>query len=104
MKTLTVEDNGSALNVQSGDSFQIRLPEKPTTGYRWELADWDKSVARKTRDQFSPPTTTQPGAGGEHVWEFVADAPGKTILRLDNRRAWETGSPAQSFSLKVQVT
>ncbi len=103
MKTITLQDNGSALALQVGDSFQIQLPEKATTGYRWELADWDEAVVRKTRDQFSPPATAQPGAGGEHVWEFVATSPGKTTLRLDSRRSWEAGSPAQTFSLRVQV-
>jgi inhibitor of cysteine peptidase len=103
LKTVGSQDNGSSLTLQTGDSLQIRLPENPTTGYRWQLADWDEAVAKKTRDQFFPPATAQPGAGGERVWEFVANAPGKTVLRLDNRRSWEAGSPAQTFSLKVQV-
>jgi inhibitor of cysteine peptidase len=104
VKTITSQDNGSALTLQAGDSFQIQLPENPTTGYRWELGNWDEAVARKTRDQFSQPATAQPGAGGEHVWEFVANSPGKTTLRLDSRRSWEAGSAAQTFSLTVRVT
>jgi inhibitor of cysteine peptidase len=104
LKTLTSEDNEGGVTLQPGDLFQIRLPENPTTGYSWQLADWDQAVATKTRDQFLPSGSMELGAGGHHVWEFIANAPGKTMLRLENRRSWERSSTAQSFLLTVLVT
>ena len=34
---LTSADNGTTLSLRPGDSGELRLPETPTTGYRWSL-------------------------------------------------------------------
>lgn len=104
LKTLTVRDNGTTFQLQSGSPFEIRLAENRTTGYHWDLSAWDESVVKKTSDQFIPPETTTPGAGGEHVWGFTANKPGNTSLRLEYRRSWGTAPPAQTYSVNVTVT
>jgi predicted secreted protein len=97
------QDNGASVSLKPSESFELRLAENPTTGHRWHLAEWDHSILEVTRTEFHPPATPLAGAGGEHVWEFVARAPGTLSLRLAYRRGG-SASPAKVFSLLVSVT
>jgi predicted secreted protein len=103
LTSYTEQDNGATVSLRPGESFELRLAENPTTGHRWHLAEWDHSILEVTRAEFHPPDTPQAGAGGEHVWEFVARAPGTLSLRLAYRRGG-SASPAKAFSLHVSVT
>jgi inhibitor of cysteine peptidase len=102
--TYTEQDNGASVALRSGETFAVRLRENPTTGTRWTLADCSPSVLAVTRNDYHPPDTAVYGAGGEHVWEFVARAPGQCALRLVEHRRWEGGPPVQTFSLDVSVS
>ncbi len=104
LRTITLQANGTAIDLHQGDSFAIRLAENRTTGYRWKLGEWDQVVITNTSDKYVPPHIGVPGAAGEHVWEFSAGSPGHTTLRLEYRRSWESAPPAQTFSLTVTVT
>jgi inhibitor of cysteine peptidase len=102
--TYTERDNGASVALAPGDAFEVRLAETPTTGYHWYLAAWDRAILTVRRDEFHPPATLRPGAGGEHVREFVARAPGTLSLHLAYRRRWRSGAPAKTFSLDISVT
>jgi predicted secreted protein len=104
VRTYNDQDDGASVSLTPGDAFQVRLSENPTTGYRWQLVDWDRSILDVTRDEFQPPGTSRHGAGGEHLWEFVARASGQSLLQLAYRRPWEAATPSRSFSLRVSVT
>jgi inhibitor of cysteine peptidase len=104
LKIYSDQDEGASVSLRSGETFEIRLSENPTTGYRWQLADWDRTVLDIRRDEFRPPGTAERGVGGKHVWEIAARAPGRTSLRLGYSRSWESGSPARTFSLDVSVS
>jgi inhibitor of cysteine peptidase len=99
----TANDNGAAITLTVGASFTVRLPENPTTGYRWRIDAWDQTLLERARDEFISPATVVPGAGGEHIWEFGARAPGETTLTLMYERIWENNPPASVFSLAVSV-
>jgi len=104
MRIYTDQDDGASVSLRSGETLEICLSENPTAGYRWQADDWDRSVLDMRRDEFHPPGTSEHGAGGEHLWEFAARAPGKTSLRLAYGRSWESGPPARRFSLDVSVS
>jgi len=104
LTSYTEQDNGASVSASLGESFELRLAENPTTGYRWHIAEWDRSILEVTRDEFHPPDTPQAGAGGEHVWEFAARAPGSLSLRLAYRRRGGSASPAKEFSLNISVS
>lgn len=104
MKSYAEADDGAIVPLALGDSFAVRLPENPATGYHWRLAEWDRSVLDVTRDEFQPPAPARPGAGGEHVWEFVTRGRGRTSLHLERRRRWEEAASAKTFRLEVSVT
>jgi inhibitor of cysteine peptidase len=104
MTTYTDRDDGRSISLTPGEGFEIRLSENPTTGYRWQLDEWERAILELTRDEFHPPDLAPYGAGGEHGWRFVARAPGQTSLHLAYRRGQGSGAPARTFSLDVAVT
>ena len=104
MKIYSDQDDGTSVSLTPGDVFQVSLTENPTTGYRWRLIDWDRSILDVTRDEFQTPGTSSYGAGGEHLWEFIARAPGQGFLQWAYLRRWEPATPTRSFSLRVSVT
>ncbi len=95
---LTEADSGKTVEVGVGDTLSVRLPEKPSTGYRWS--------ARRAVGLRQAATRAEPAAalGGEgyRVFEFRAARAGRLELRLENRREWEPeGQPAGSFEVTV---
>jgi inhibitor of cysteine peptidase len=78
----------------------LRLPENPTTGYRW--AGDPPAFLSLTRDDNAPGDA--PGAAGVRVLEFVAAAPGRGELTLACTRAWDPAAPAmERFNVTIVV-
>ena len=101
--TYTEQDDGKAISLAVGEQFEVRLAENTTTGHQWQLVDVDRALLDVTRDERIPPDSALPGAGGSHVWAFLARAPGHCSLSLAYRRSWEGAAPAQTFSLDVTI-
>lgn len=101
---LTEADDGRELEAASGDVISIRLPENPTTGFRWAASGpLGESIVLQS-DQFSPGGSA-PGAAGERLLRYRAVAPGRSEVELALRRGWEPPGSAQRrvrFLVKVQ--
>jgi inhibitor of cysteine peptidase len=93
---LTEADSGTTVSADPGDTIVVRLPENPTTGYRWEVAGGPSPSA----DDFTSAGTGQ-GAGGERTLRFTAQ-PGPITLVL--KRPWESDKPQATFSISVAVS
>lgn len=100
----TEQDGGALVSLHPGDTFEVRLPENPTTGYRWRIAGWDPALLEAIRDEYRAPSAGAPGAGGEHIWAFIARAPGNGSLRLALARGWQSAAPIKTFTLNVSIT
>lgn len=91
--------NGQTVTVGAGDTIVVRLPENPSTGFRWEFAG-----AVAVSDDFVGGPPAMPGAGGERVIRFVAPASGMLTIHAELRRAWEKDAAPQSrFEVIVSV-
>lgn len=100
-QVLGPSDRDKLITVHVGDGILLRLPENPSTGYRWsgELPDF----LRVTRDE-NEQHGTAPGAGGFRTMELVAVAPGRATLDLACGQAWEpTAPPTDRFSVTIEV-
>jgi inhibitor of cysteine peptidase len=98
---LTREDAGGRRSVRVGERIEVRLPERPTTGYRWQ-PDVDPSVLRQVDDRFDGEAAPR-GAGGVRTLAFEALRPGPARLRLASRRAWE-GEAVDEFVVDLEIT
>ena len=96
------DNNGSTVELVTGDTFQIKLNENPTTGYQWSLGT--TGGLEIVSDNYLPPATGLVGAGGIHEWNIKATASGTQQVTGVYSRSWEnlTGSE-QRFILTVEV-
>lgn len=98
---LTPAQHGSALRAALGDDVLLRLPENPTTGYRWVFSL--PAGLSQVADDYAA-AGSAPGSGGERVLHLRAAAPGQHVVTAVLNRAWDTGAaPQGSFSATVEV-
>jgi inhibitor of cysteine peptidase len=101
MLQITKSQCGSELQVVAGETFEIRLPENPTTGYHWQRDPLHGPALEFLEDSFDRSGET-PGAGGIHTWRFRAVETGATELAWEYQRAWEQKS-VDTIRVTVQV-
>jgi inhibitor of cysteine peptidase len=93
--------NGGEVEVGLGESFEVRLPENPTTGYRWRQRSSGEPAVALQADSFHP-AGEGVGAGGTRDWQFRAVHEGVARLQLEYRRGWESHA-AETFTVTVRV-
>ena len=105
----TVEIHGGNVpaerELRVGDELLLRLPENPTTGFRWQVKPSVDRVLRPIDDHFEPGGgTPSPGKGGHRVFRFAASEPGTVQLSLAHRQAWEpTGGTEQQLLVVIRA-
>lgn len=89
--TLTEDDHLSEVDLETGDTFEVRLESNPSTGYAWEIADTGTGAFLELlSEEFEEPEGTDlVGAPGTEVFEFEAIDTGAGILRLEYIRSFE---------------
>ncbi|GAB3807579.1 protease inhibitor I42 family protein [Micromonospora zhanjiangensis] len=96
---------GQRHQVTAGDLVILRLPETPTSGYRWALDGYDPDVLRLAGDEFRPAAGSALGGGGEREFRFSVVGAGSSPLRLARRRAWAgAGGAAEQFEATIEAT
>ena len=105
MKTFSKADQEKGQVLASGESFEVRLPENPTTGYIWEVEHVPEAVAGLEREAFEqePADPRIVGRGGIKIFVFKAREPGAGEIVLRLRRPWQRESPIDSFVLKLEI-
>jgi predicted secreted protein len=103
VKIYTEHDDGISIFLALKDTFEVRLSENPTTGFRWHLLEWDHSILELSRDEFFPPNPSQQGSAGRHAWEFKVQKIGQVDLELAYRRKWGAAKAMKRFALHVSV-
>jgi predicted secreted protein len=90
-------DEGNAKEqhrASPGDHVVIRLAETPTSGFRWELDEYDSEALQPAGDEFAPASDDRMGGGGTREFRFVVAGVASSDVSLSLRRAWETGTAA----------
>jgi len=102
--TLTEADNGKDIDVHVGDTIVLRLPENPTTGFRWAFDDLDTgAVSAKEGDHTH--SSEAVGSGGEMTWHLTPTAAGSTPIKLKLWRHWEGDtSTRKRFAVTLKVS
>ena len=95
--------NGSKIELNIGENFEIILRENPTTGFRWNPISRGEPVCKLLDNSFNSGGGS-PGNGGSHSWQFLAVKEGLGKIEFAYQRPWEQAKPAsQSFTLTVHV-
>jgi len=98
---VTKANAGGTVRVTTGDAVVVRLPENPTTGYRWQF---EAVVGLTVSGESFSPDSSAPGAAGERALRLVGSTPGSFVFTAALRRPWEIGIPPQDiFSITIEV-
>ena len=103
-QSFTADDNGKSVTVNNGETFWIKLPENPTTGYAWDLMLSDGLT--KLSDKYEPADRSglKVGVGGTHSYEIKAMKNGSQRVTGTYRQAGNQSSDGQeTYSLNVNV-
>ena len=105
VRTISESDNGRTVEIAAGEVAEIRLPENPTTGFRWIVASPQPSgCAALARSEYHPPAQSSPGAAGERVWRLRATHSGVCDIELHYMRPWQSAAgAAKRFILHLRV-
>jgi inhibitor of cysteine peptidase len=96
-------NSGSDVTVRAGRTFTISLEGNPTTGYKWEVVEYDERVLKLTGEDFST-SSDRIGAGGIQEFTFTASKSGTTTVELVHRKPWEKDvEPLRTFTANVRV-
>jgi inhibitor of cysteine peptidase len=101
---LTAADNGKRIVLKVGAEATLRLPENPSTGYRWAVDAADSHLVDVSQSEYAP-ASNAPGAGGQAQWTLKAKAPGSTTVRLKRWRPWEGDrSVVERYDVTIDVS
>jgi predicted secreted protein len=90
-------DDGRSLTVPVGTVIELRLAERPGTGYSWAAGPTPLTPLGVSHEPASGP----PGAAGAVIFRYRVDAAGPARLDLKHWRVW-LGEP--SVTRRVGVT
>ena len=95
--------SGQQVALYVGQAAELRLPENPTTGFRWFVVA-DGGPACRLDDNGFHGADGPPGRGGEHVWGLVGVSAGACDLQLAYRRGFGAAAAGETgFALHVEV-
>jgi inhibitor of cysteine peptidase len=104
--TVSETDDGKTVALRTGDYLNVSLQENASTGFRWVVVERDDGRLRPAGDYYvvqDPGPDGHVGGGGQRLLRFQALGDGPTRLRLEYRRANDTGPPAKTWSVIATV-
>jgi inhibitor of cysteine peptidase len=97
-------DNGTSLDLKTGETFTVSLEGNPTTGYSWEVAGIEPAVVALVGEPDYKSDSNLIGSGGMFKFTFKAAAPGTSSVKLVYHRPWEEDvEPLEVFEVTVNV-
>jgi inhibitor of cysteine peptidase len=104
---VTARDQNQVVRAAVGNLVRITLESNPSTGYNWELRDFDYGVAEfYSSDLVARETDGNVlfGAPGDTIIAIQAVQPGTQDITLVYRRQWEPPDQiAATFTFKLEV-
>jgi inhibitor of cysteine peptidase len=85
-----------------GDRVVIRVAESPTSGFRWQVDDFNPAALEAAGDDYLPADDAKTGGGGTREFHFVVRSGDRSDVALSLRRSWETDkAAAQHFHTSI---
>jgi inhibitor of cysteine peptidase len=104
---VTAKNQGQTVRAEVGNLIRITLEANPSTGYNWELRDFDYGVAEfHSSDLVARDNAGNVlfGAPGDTVITLQAVQPGTQNITLVYRRQWEPPDQvAETFTFTLEV-
>ncbi len=93
------------LEMNVGQTLELSLPENPTKGYIWQVAQPQHILKVEEIYQQDQVKSSQPmvGAGGQKQFIFTALQPGEEWIHVKHGRAWEQ-NPVDEWRCRVRIS
>ncbi len=102
--TVTDEDNGTRVEIRSGEVLAVRLSAQLGTGFGWKVVAAGKNLEQKGEPQQVAKEGHKPGSPDYQVFRFKAVEKGGSDLRLQYAEGWnKDAKPLRDFTLTVIV-
>jgi inhibitor of cysteine peptidase len=96
--------NGTGVDLHTGDMLVITLDGNPTTGYQWEMLPNMDGIVELQGDPEYKSGGNQVGSGWKYSFSVKAVKAGTTRVDLKYYRSFEAGvPPIQTFSIDITV-
>jgi inhibitor of cysteine peptidase len=103
MLSLVEKDSGRTIDIRSGETVEITLPENATTGYRWAIDHCDEEFIEALATEPHYPAKAV-GSGGEVGFLFQAKKIGTGEIVLKQWRQWlGDSSVVARFRVRLNV-
>ena len=102
---LTEADKGKSFGAHPDDVILVPLPENPTTGYQWVVAEINEEILELEDSDFVQLADVGIGGGGERRLRFRAKSTGTSHVELKMQREWESDVPPierYDFTIRVE--
>ena len=103
---ITSDKPGEVLHLKVGDTFEVRIPTIPMSGFTWQPMNLDTGVLTQLGDPVYEPAPGPNAAGGTVVIGFKVVGAGTVPLTLIYAGGSNSGGPMlynQSFGLTVDA-
>ena len=99
------KDQSRTAEVRTGERIAVRLPENPTTGFSWAIAESGGRLLALDSTDYTPPEEAGfSGARGDRTFTFTAREPGEVPLALKYWRFWEgDASIAERYTVTIRI-
>ena len=89
-----------ALEVQAGETFEVKLCSNPSTGFQWleNVQISEATILGQENHKFIGPESEPPpppGTPGQEVWTFKALKEGSSTIFFEYSRPWEGGEKGE---------
>jgi len=89
-KVMIFDENNQKIEVSKGETFGIKLPSHPGTGFTWQLkGEPDSSYVKLIKQEYRELGDEQLDIPGMDYFEFEALKKGKTAITLWYIRLWK---------------
>lgn len=102
--TVTEEDNGTKVEIKSGDVLAVKLSAQLGTGFGWKVVSENKNLALKGEPEQITKEEQKPGAPDFQTFKFKAGGAGESELKLIYVEGWKKDAkPLKDFTITVIV-
>jgi predicted secreted protein len=100
---ITEVDRGKTFEILLGNLIVIRLPENPTSGFIWKVAEINNQILSVQDSSYSISSSSGIGGGGAKTFVLATLTEGFTKVVLKLARDWEPQTYADSFEVAIRI-
>ena len=102
--TVTDADNGTRVEIKSGEILAVKLPAQLGTGFAWKVVAAGKNLEQKGEPRQIANEGQMPGAPNSQIFMFKAADRGEAELKLQYLEGWKKDAKVlKEFSVTVVV-